>query len=295
MSNWAIFLMGTRAKIPRLSPNFALRLGLSFLPAYGVRATIDVRLAGQILLSVQFLRRALSIVHHVTDSARGVLKGIKGMRGPASLHLRIRLRKKKMSLYNTTLVPAVCFGDSANGDTFNDLNAVMARTVLGPDVFSSDVARAIKEIWVMHSDTTIDGIQINYARSYKFDGTKDTVAHGTTNRCTDPNLRSSVFTVGDTESIVSISGTTGPTTRSGVRITSLSFVILDKERGVRRSPGPFGGSSGTAFAVNVTGEFIALSGFAIDTDKSLAQLNGEDGGLYGLVFDETNFKLVNAR
>ncbi|KAJ7069215.1 hypothetical protein C8F01DRAFT_1245426 [Mycena amicta] len=199
-----------------------------------------------------------------------------------------------MSLYNTTLVPATLYGDS-NGDAFNDVQAVLGTTLI-----VSDAARAIKAIKVMHSDSTVDGIQITYAPSRQ-DGAKDIVSHGTTDKCTDTNLKKSVFTVGDTdsESIVSISGTTGPTTRSGVRIklriTSLSFVILDKERGVRRSPGPIGGSSGTAFAVNVTGEFIALSGFAIDTDKSLAQLNGEDGGLYGLVFDETNFKVVDGR
>ncbi|KAJ7069180.1 hypothetical protein C8F01DRAFT_1325786 [Mycena amicta] len=189
-----------------------------------------------------------------------------------------------MSLYSTTLVQATLYGDS-NGDAFTDIQAVQGTTPI-----VSDVARAIKVIKVMNSKSTVDGIQITYAPS-SHDGVQSVVAHGTTDKCTDPNLKKSVFTIADAETIASISGTTDNTASYGLRVTSLSFNIFNKKTGITRTAGPFGGSTGTPFTVNVIGEFIAVSGFAIDTDQSLAQLQvaGQDGGLYGLVFDETHF------
>ncbi|KAJ7063973.1 hypothetical protein C8F01DRAFT_1275044 [Mycena amicta] len=192
--------------------------------------------------------------------------------------------QQQMTLYSTTLVPATCFGDS-NGDAFDDLQAVQGTTAI-----LSDVARAIKSIKVMNSTSTVDGIQITYAPS-EHDGAKDIVAHGTTDQCTDVNVKKSVFTIGDDESIVAISGTTQNTPSYGLRVTSLKFSIRNSKTGIKRTAGPFGGVTGTPFNVNVSGEFIALSGFAIDTNKSLAQLGDEAGGLYGLVFDTTNFNL----
>ncbi|KAJ7053803.1 hypothetical protein C8F01DRAFT_1329612 [Mycena amicta] len=197
-----------------------------------------------------------------------------------------------MSLFTTTLVLATCFGDS-NGDAFDDLQAVQGTTAI-----LSDVARAVQDIRVMHSNNTVDGIAITYASS-KHDGAQNMVAHGTTSKCTDPALSKSVFTIGAAESVVTIFGRTDKTQKYGLRITSLSFSILNHKTGSTRTAGPFGSTAGTTFSVNVTGEFIALSGFAIDTDKSLlmrgivAQLGDEAGGLYGLVFDTTNFH-VNA-
>ncbi|KAJ7051097.1 hypothetical protein C8F01DRAFT_1263367 [Mycena amicta] len=54
----------------------------------------------------------------------------------------------------------------------------------------------------------------------------------------------------------------------GLRVTSLKFSIHNSKTGITRTAGPFGGVTGTPFNVNVSGEFIALSGFAIDTKKS---------------------------
>ncbi|KAJ7069222.1 hypothetical protein C8F01DRAFT_510582 [Mycena amicta] len=190
-------------------------------------------------------------------------------------------------VYITTLVPATYYGDT-NGDAFYDLQAVQGTT---PIVFDT-VARAIETIKVMNSDCAVDGIQITYGPS-NHDGAKHIVAHGTTDKCTDPNLNKSVVTISDAETITSISGTTDTTDAYGLRVTSLSFDILNNETGIPRTAGPFGGSTGTAFTLNVIGEFIALSGFAFNTDQSLAQLaaSGGDGGLYGLAFDQTNFQV----
>ncbi|KAJ7063938.1 hypothetical protein C8F01DRAFT_1250207 [Mycena amicta] len=173
-------------------------------------------------------------------------------------------QQMSVSLYSTAIIPATCFGDT-KGNAFDDGQAVQ-----GTAAIMSDVARAIKSIKVMHSTSTVDGIQIIYAPS-THDGAKDTVAHGTTDKCTDVNVRRPVVTIGDTESIIAISGTTDTTPASGLR--------------------PFGGETGAPFSVNVACQFIALSGFAINTHKSLAQLHGQPGGLYGLVFDNTNFDL----
>ncbi|KAJ7053477.1 hypothetical protein C8F01DRAFT_1260464 [Mycena amicta] len=95
----------------------------------------------------------------------------------------------------------------------------------------------------------------------------------------------------DAETIISISGTTDKTPASGLRVTSLKFSILNSRTGRPRIAGPFSGETGAPFSVNVACQFIALSGFAINTHKSLAQLHGQPGGLYGLVFDNTNFDL----
>ncbi|KAJ7053067.1 hypothetical protein C8F01DRAFT_1331314 [Mycena amicta] len=159
------------------------------------------------------------------------------------------------------------------------------RSIQGTTAILSDVARAIKSIKVMNSTSTVDGIQITYAPS-KHDGAKDVVAHSTTDKCTDANLKKSVFTIDDAESIVAISGTTQNTPSYGLRVTSLTFSIHNSKTGITRTAGvssvnvgiqaffkaisdsPFGGVTGTPFNVNVSGEIIALSGFAIDTKKS---------------------------
>ncbi|KAJ7069154.1 hypothetical protein C8F01DRAFT_1226607, partial [Mycena amicta] len=170
-----------------------------------------------------------------------------------------------MPLYSTTLVQATLYGDS-NGDAFNDLQAVQGTTAI-----VSDVERAIKSIKVMHSKNSVDGIQITYGPS-SHDGVQTVVAHGTTDKCTDANLKKSVFTIADAETIASISITMDKTQPSGLRVTSISFSILNTKTGITRTAGPYGGSTSTVFTVNVTGKFIALAGFAIDTDQSIAQL-----------------------
>ncbi|KAF7316035.1 hypothetical protein MIND_00121200 [Mycena indigotica] len=190
-----------------------------------------------------------------------------------------------MTTYTTALVSSNLFGDS-KGSHFNDLE-----DVLGSVNITIDTSKPIKNIKIMHGGV-IDGIEVKYYKSSS--GGTQTVHHGTSSDCDDSSLHKSDIPIGDTESIIAISGKSGSSSW-GIRVTQLSFAIYDSKTGNLRISGPYGNSgSGTAFRVTANGNFIALGGFAINTDSSLDQLKkaGQDGGLYGLVFDEVDYRAV---
>ncbi|KAF7300024.1 hypothetical protein MKEN_01324900 [Mycena kentingensis (nom. inval.)] len=189
------------------------------------------------------------------------------------------------SLFVNTVVPVQFFGDAAN-DSFDDIKAVMGEAGL-----SFAGSRAVKQFTVIYS-AAVDGIQINYAPS-NVQGTKEVVAHGTTINCTDPNVQMFSYTLKASESITAIEGTAGDSIY-GRRIISLSFTVYDSNSDSTKVLGPYGGTDGDPFKFEVTGGFISLAGFAVDTDSSLNQLNKQHkiGGLYGLAFDAANFKIV---
>ncbi|KAJ7060901.1 hypothetical protein C8F01DRAFT_1253379 [Mycena amicta] len=190
-----------------------------------------------------------------------------------------------MTTYTTALVASNLFGDS-KGNAFNDL-----QNVVGSMNITIDTSQPIKQIKVMHGGA-IDGIEIKYYKSNHQAGTT-TVHHGTSSDSSDPNLTQSTISIGDNESIVAISGKAGDSAW-GIRVVQLNFAIFDCTTGNMRIAGPFGGNTGKGFRVTANGNFIALSGFAIDTDSSLDQLKaaGQDGGLYGLIFDEVDYRSV---
>ncbi|KAJ7060874.1 hypothetical protein C8F01DRAFT_1253353 [Mycena amicta] len=192
-----------------------------------------------------------------------------------------------MTTYTTALVSSNLFGDSSKGKLFNDL-----QDVVGSMNITIDTSQPIKQIKLMHCEA-IDGIEIKYYKSNHDAGTT-TVHHGTSSDCDDVDLYKTTISIGDTESIVAISGKAGDATWGGVRVVQLNFAIYDSSTGNMRIAGPYGGNTGKAFRVTSNGNFIALSGFAIDTDLSLRQLKAaqQDGGLYGLVFDEVDYRSV---
>ncbi|KAF7329610.1 hypothetical protein MKEN_00224000 [Mycena kentingensis (nom. inval.)] len=188
-------------------------------------------------------------------------------------------------LFVNTVVPVQFFGDAAH-DSFDDIKSVMGEPGLG---FAG--SRAVKQFTVIYS-AAVDGIQLNYAPS-NVQGTTEKVAHGTTINCTDPNVEIFSYTLKASESITGIQGTSGDSIY-GRRIIALSFTVYDSNSDSTKVLGPYGGTDGDPFKFEVTGGFISLSGFAIDTDSSLNQLNKQhkSGGLYGLAFDAANYKLV---
>ncbi|KAF8135340.1 hypothetical protein K438DRAFT_2031250 [Mycena galopus ATCC 62051] len=162
---------------------------------------------------------------------------------------------------------------ASTGNAFNDLV-----TVGGNGSFTTDNAPSIQAITLRYG-SVVDGLAVTYSQGAG--QSPITISHGTSLIATGPT--NTTVALSATESIISVSGQSGVHSPYGVRILQLSFLILDSSTGTTRVQGPFGTATGTAF--NVTdGPLLALSGFAINTDTALSNLNGAPGGLYGLSF-----------
>ncbi|KAJ2923579.1 hypothetical protein H1R20_g13516, partial [Candolleomyces eurysporus] len=153
------------------------------------------------------------------------------------------------------------------------------------------VDRPLKYITIMHGGA-IDGIELEYAKN---DAETTKFSHGTSSRTN--LLNRSTVTLGDKENIVAVSGLHG-SSMWGVRVLQLSFAICDTSTGKMRVAGPFGlglsDSTPQPFHITANGSFVALGGFATNTDLSLGQLYlaGKDGGLYGLTFIDIAYPSV---
>ncbi|KAK7001949.1 hypothetical protein R3P38DRAFT_3045684 [Favolaschia claudopus] len=160
------------------------------------------------------------------------------------------------------------------GNAFNDLSAVA-----GNGTITTTTAPSIQTIFVRHG-SVIDGIAVAYASG--LGKPQITISHGTSQTADGPTNTAVILNVNET--ITSVAGVSGTRAPFGLRILQLKFEILDSATNATRIVGPFGSASGTAFNVTGTGPLLALGGFAIDTNSSLAELNGAPGGLYGLTF-----------
>ncbi|KAJ7212817.1 hypothetical protein B0H12DRAFT_1242362 [Mycena haematopus] len=162
---------------------------------------------------------------------------------------------------------------ASTGTAFNDLV-----TVAGNGSLTASNAPSIQAIILRHG-SVIDGLAVTYGQGAAQGSA--TISHGTSLTATGPT--NTTVTLNANESIISVSGQSGVHSPYGERILQLRFLILDSSTGTTRVQGPFGTATGTAF--NVTdGPLLALSGFAINTNTALANLNGAPGGLYGLSF-----------
>ncbi|KAJ2923576.1 hypothetical protein H1R20_g13515, partial [Candolleomyces eurysporus] len=128
-----------------------------------------------------------------------------------------------------------------------------------------DVTRPLKYITIMHGGV-IDGIELEYATN---DAETTKFSHGTSHRNSDPYVIKSTITLGDKENIIAVSGSHGSSSW-GYRVLQLSFAIYDTRTGRMRIAGPYGrGRSDLTshpFHVTANGAFVALGGFAINTD-----------------------------
>ncbi|KAJ6452428.1 hypothetical protein C8R45DRAFT_1040618 [Mycena sanguinolenta] len=162
---------------------------------------------------------------------------------------------------------------ASTGNAFNDLV-----TVAGSGSITTDNAPSIQSITLGYG-SVIDGLSVTYGPDEGQSSTS--ILHGTSPSLS--GVTSRTITLNANQSIIGISGQSGVHTTYGERIFQLTFTILDSSTGTKKVQGPFGTATGTAF--NVTdGPLIALSGFAINTNTSLANLHGAPGGLYGLSF-----------
>ncbi|KAJ2932516.1 hypothetical protein H1R20_g4607, partial [Candolleomyces eurysporus] len=191
--------------------------------------------------------------------------------------------------HSVAIIESPLFGDSS-GKQFNDIE-----TVVGfPASLTIHVNRPLKYITIMHGGV-IDGIEVEYD---KHDGQTTKFSHGTSSRSSsDPGVKKSTITIGDKENIIAVSGLHG-SSRWGVRILQLSFAICDTRTGNMRVAGPYGSGQSDStphpFHVTANGSFVALGGFAVNTDSSLGQLRaaGKNGGLFGLTFFDISHRPV---
>ncbi|KAK6966781.1 hypothetical protein R3P38DRAFT_3152325, partial [Favolaschia claudopus] len=156
-------------------------------------------------------------------------------------------------------------------------NKYAASSVAGKGTLTTTTAPSIQTIFVRHG-SVIDGIAVTYAEG----NTQTTISHGTSQTANGPTNTAVILNANET--IISVAGVSGTRAPHGLRITQLKFEIRDSGTNATRIVGPFGTASGTTFNVTGTGPLLALGGFAIDTNSSLAELNGAPGGLYGLTF-----------
>ncbi|KAJ6452478.1 hypothetical protein C8R45DRAFT_1040751 [Mycena sanguinolenta] len=162
---------------------------------------------------------------------------------------------------------------ASTGNAFNDLV-----TVAGSGSITTDNAPSIQSITLGYG-SVIDGLSVTYGPDEGQSST--TILHGTSPIFS--GVTNTTVTLNANENIIGVSGQSGVHSPYGERILQLSFTILDSSTGAKRVQGPFGTATGTAF--NVTdGPLLALSGFAVNTNTSLADLHGAAGGLYGLSF-----------
>ncbi|KAJ2923580.1 hypothetical protein H1R20_g13513, partial [Candolleomyces eurysporus] len=186
-------------------------------------------------------------------------------------------------------VQSALFGDS-KGEHFNDMEKVVGI----PASVTVNVDKPLKSITFMHG-AVLDGIELSYSKSRGDSHT--TVTHGTSPRSDDSGLTIEKVKIGDNEKIIAFSGLQGTSNFRGHRILQLYFTTYDSKTGKMEVKGPFGrgqGSSPEPFHVTANGAFVAVGGYAIDTDSSLGQLvsDDEDGGLYGLTFFDVAYRSV---
>ncbi|RXW14811.1 hypothetical protein EST38_g11046 [Candolleomyces aberdarensis] len=187
---------------------------------------------------------------------------------------------------SVAIIQSPLFGGNC-GTQFNDIE----RVVGFPASLTINVDRPLKYITIMYGGV-IDGIELEYAKN---DAETTKFSHGTSSRTN--LLNRGIVTLGDKEVIVAVSGLHGSSIW-GVRVLQLSFAICDTRTGKMRVAGPFGGglsdSTPQPFHLTANGSFVALGGFAINTDLSLGELKaaGKNGGLYGLTFIDVAYRSV---
>ncbi|KAF7351949.1 hypothetical protein MVEN_01156900 [Mycena venus] len=171
------------------------------------------------------------------------------------------------------------FGSNV-GDAFNDLT-----TFVGNSTVTTENVPTIKAI-TFRFGSVIDGLAVTYAQGP--DQGITTIQHGTSLTTVDSGLMNSTLTLGTNETITAVSGQTGNHSPFGIRVLQLTFTIVNSFTAASRVAGPFGSATGTAFTVAGSGSLIALGGSAVNTDRSLNQLQTARGGLYGLSFVTSN-------